>query len=71
MEFINGRDILYWETSAKSGKNVAEMFKFVANRLCDSLRARGDKTIMIKDALKLITSNDENWSVSDDYGCYC
>ena len=72
IQFINGhsRDIFYWETSAKTGENVVEMFEFVANKLCDVFRAKNDKTLIDKDGIKLVKSKDKSGN-HDNSVCYC
>ena len=69
IKFINGRNILYWETSAKTGENVFEMFEFVANELCNLYRESNNKTVIDDDGINLIVSNDE--IVDNNYGCSC
>ena len=75
IEFINGRsrDIFYWETSAKTGANVVEMFEFVAHKLCDLFRQRNDEIIIDKDGIKLVKSKDEinNKNTQNNSVCYC
>eukprot|EP01084_Bolivina_argentea_P049186 90496_1 len=69
IKFINGRNIYYWEISAKTGQCVKDMFEDVANKLCETFRATNDKNIMNENGIKLVKPKD--FTQNNGYGCYC